>query len=59
MTTPREELMNEKKFCCLRCGKRLSLDEADSIEVHKSSYTLCSRCAETFIRRFNTFMARG
>lgn len=52
-------MSEDRKYCCMRCGKRLTTDEVDSIEVNKASYMLCVRCTDTFHRRFNTFLARG
>lgn len=40
---------------CNRCGKEAN----ESIEVMKASYYLCNRCLNTFLNRWQNFMASG
>jgi len=39
---------------CIRCGK--NTDDYENVGVGNDGYILCKRCADTFWRRFYTFI---
>ena len=46
----------EDMLLCFRCGKRRAVE---SVAVGQDNIDLCVRCADTFWRRFQKFMAGG